>query len=314
MLDDADSFLETLDLASAKTFASSPSSTIVPPSAALAHAGELMSELATIPSRLLVRDVIGEGGMGVVRVAEQVVLGRTVAVKSLKTTSPAAAIALVREARIAGGLEHPNIVPVHDLLVAEDPPHTPSIVLKRIEGVEWSNLIRDQDEVKRRFGSDDLLVWNLGKLEGFTVSGTFVKLPPHHDHERALAKLAVGDSVEVRGEVIATKPNVVLHHVSVTCDGEVVFDHDEIEKRDKPPERRHKAKTLVGTVVAVGTRKHGEIDRLLLSGNVSVHLDKHAELELDVSLGDVLRVKGVGTKFRRAVFVRASAITAPSLD
>src|SRR6185312_16743575 len=44
------------------------------------------------------------------------------------------------------------------------PDGSPIIVLKRIEGVEWSTLIADPAEVERKFGATDLLAWNLGIL------------------------------------------------------------------------------------------------------------------------------------------------------
>jgi serine/threonine-protein kinase len=101
--------------------------------------------------------------MGVVHAAEQVSLGRTVAVKTLKPgVASSAALDLLREAWVTGSLEHPNIVPVHYLTV--DNTGVPSIVLKRIEGVEWSRVVADPVEVGRRFDTDDLLAWNLGIL------------------------------------------------------------------------------------------------------------------------------------------------------
>jgi serine/threonine-protein kinase len=38
------------------------------------------------------------------------------------------------------------------------------LVLKRVEGIEWHKLIRDDAEVRRRFGVTDLLAWNVGIL------------------------------------------------------------------------------------------------------------------------------------------------------
>jgi hypothetical protein len=58
---------------------------------------------------------LGRGGMGVVRLAEQRSLGREVAIKTSHSKDPSTARALVREARIMGALEHPNLVPVHSL-------------------------------------------------------------------------------------------------------------------------------------------------------------------------------------------------------
>ena len=102
--------------------------------------------------------------MGLVREAEQIALGRTVAIKTIKPgrADPAAAGDLLREAWITGALEHPNIVPVHHLEIDDD--LRPLLILKRIDGVEWSALCRDAAEVQRRFGATDLLAWNLGIL------------------------------------------------------------------------------------------------------------------------------------------------------
>src|SRR6188508_405611 len=61
---------------------------------------------------------LGEGGMGRVELARQRSLGREVAIKALHADAEAdaeAAASLLREARITGALEHPNIVPVHAL-------------------------------------------------------------------------------------------------------------------------------------------------------------------------------------------------------
>ena len=60
---------------------------------------------------------LGRGGMGVVYEAEDAVLSRRVAVKVLaaELASPQDAERLRSEARTIAGLEHPGIVPVHDL-------------------------------------------------------------------------------------------------------------------------------------------------------------------------------------------------------
>jgi serine/threonine-protein kinase len=102
--------------------------------------------------------------MGLVREAEQVALGRTVAIKLLKDgkRDPVSARALLHEAWVAGSLEHPNVVPVHHLGVDDD--GMPVLVLKRVEGLEWAHLIDNAEEVALRFGATDLLAWNLGIL------------------------------------------------------------------------------------------------------------------------------------------------------
>ena len=79
---------------------------------------------------------IGEGGMGLVRLATQRSLGRIVAGKTVRpeVDDDTATVALLREAWVMGLLEHPNIVPVYEL--GRDESGSPIIVLKRIDGVE----------------------------------------------------------------------------------------------------------------------------------------------------------------------------------
>lgn len=89
-------------------------------------------------------ETIGEGGMGVVHRGRQRTLERDVAVKRLKPdATDAAADRLRREAVITGGLEHPNILPIHALGVGDD--GRPSVVMKRVSGVSYKALLDDPD-------------------------------------------------------------------------------------------------------------------------------------------------------------------------
>ncbi len=90
----------------------------------------------------VLREELGRGGMGVVFLAGQKALDREVAIKRLVEPSPRLVDALLHEAMIAGGLEHPSIVPIH--AVVEDE-HGPAVVMKRISGREWAELIRDPE-------------------------------------------------------------------------------------------------------------------------------------------------------------------------
>ncbi len=83
--------------------------------------------------------VLGEGGMGVVRSAEQVALAREVAIKTLRDDAGDDGVEaqLLREARVTGALEHPNIVPVH--VLGRDERGKPIIVMKRIDGTSWAH-------------------------------------------------------------------------------------------------------------------------------------------------------------------------------
>jgi len=89
---------------------------------------------------------LGEGGMGRVVLARQPSLHRSVAVKT--TADRERHDALVAEAVITGMLEHPNIPPVHQL--GEDEHGNPVLVMKRIEGAAWSELLADPEHPLRK--------------------------------------------------------------------------------------------------------------------------------------------------------------------
>lgn len=143
----------------ARTIEQSPRSTIVPPSLRPAAVPRV-----NVGGELELLETIGEGGMGVVRRGLQGALGREVAVKGLKPEhkNERAAFKLVREARVTGGLEHPNVIPVYE--IAQEPDGAPLIVLKKVEGVDWETLMHDPSTIRARFGTDDPLEWNLRVL------------------------------------------------------------------------------------------------------------------------------------------------------
>ena len=153
----------------AQTIAQNPHSTIEPPqqSSSDTHGRQALAGLGEqrngrgITSGLDMERTIGEGGMGIVRLATQRSLGRKVAVKTLRPNmrSDAATLRLLREAWVTGTLEHPNIVPVYDLGLDED--GSPIIVLKRIEGIEWGQVMHDAGVARERYGAADLLEHNL---------------------------------------------------------------------------------------------------------------------------------------------------------
>jgi hypothetical protein len=64
--------------------------------------------------------VVAQGGMGAILSAKEPAIDRTVAMKvMLNNPTPADLLRFVSEAKITGQLEHPNIVPVHELGVDE---------------------------------------------------------------------------------------------------------------------------------------------------------------------------------------------------
>jgi hypothetical protein len=156
------------DLELARTIVDHPGATIepsrTPSSGAMAALDALRALGASLGGKIDIHHTIGEGGMGVVHLATQATLGRHVAVKTLRKGmgDEEAALRILREAWVTGALEHPNVVPVHD--VGVDASGAPVIVMKRIEGRVWSQLMRDGAEIARRFGATDPLEWNLRTL------------------------------------------------------------------------------------------------------------------------------------------------------
>jgi serine/threonine protein kinase len=73
-------------------------------------------------SKYMVLHKLGAGGMGAVYLAQDVDLGRKVAVKVMNISDATGSLAsrMMREARIVALLEHPSIVPIHDVGVLED--------------------------------------------------------------------------------------------------------------------------------------------------------------------------------------------------
>jgi eukaryotic-like serine/threonine-protein kinase len=160
--------LETLARDVRETLISAPRETIRPAlDRVLTGEHGALVRLASIRQRseaLTFGRTLGQGGMGLVREAEQRSVGRPVAVKSLRsdTGDERAAMRLLQEGWVTGALEHPNVVPVHDMEV--DDAGQPLIVFKRITGRDWSTLLADPDTVRADFGVRDPVEWHLKTL------------------------------------------------------------------------------------------------------------------------------------------------------
>jgi tetratricopeptide (TPR) repeat protein len=83
-------------------------------------------------SRYRIIDSLGEGGMGTVYLAEDITLGRHVAIKFLTSITPEYRARFLREARAVSGLVHPNIAAVFDY--GETPEGKPYIVMELVKG------------------------------------------------------------------------------------------------------------------------------------------------------------------------------------
>jgi len=87
---------------------------------------------------------IGSGGVGTVKRCEDPHLGREVALKALHAqlkTDPRQRTRFVREARVMAQIEHPNVVPVHELGVDEE--GNVYFTMKRIKGVTLEHILRE---------------------------------------------------------------------------------------------------------------------------------------------------------------------------
>jgi serine/threonine-protein kinase len=111
---------------------------------AIAHLQSLIEPPAKQAARYEIIEQIGEGGMGTVYLAHDRELDRDVALKVLST--PVAALEererILREARILASLEHPGIVPVHD--VGTLPDGRLFYVMKRVHGERFDEFARGQ--------------------------------------------------------------------------------------------------------------------------------------------------------------------------
>lgn len=105
---------------------------------------------------LTLGDVIGEGGMAVIHRGEQQSLRREVAIKTI--LNPKERNNLLREAYVTAVLEHPNIVPIHELVFDET--GRPMLVLKRIEGESWFEQMKQEYRMEPDDGPD-FIEWNI---------------------------------------------------------------------------------------------------------------------------------------------------------
>ena len=88
--------------------------------------------------------VLGEGGVGVVYQAVQKSVDREIAVKMIKPgvgQNAGERQKFISEALVTGRLDHPNIVPIHDLDSTDD--GQPFYTMKMVRGTPWSKVLRE---------------------------------------------------------------------------------------------------------------------------------------------------------------------------
>ncbi|HTR53170.1 MAG TPA: serine/threonine-protein kinase [Kofleriaceae bacterium] len=95
--------------------------------------------------RYALRGLLGRGGMGEVWLAHDLRIQRDVAIKWMRgegARDPDSVMRFLREARVQGRLEHPAIVPVHDIGGGEDAPY---FVMKRLAGTTLADVLVEGD-------------------------------------------------------------------------------------------------------------------------------------------------------------------------
>jgi hypothetical protein len=100
---------------------------------------------AVIAARYRLVRRVGEGGMGVIWAADDLVAGRPTALKRIKdpVDDPATRRRFLHEARAASVVRHPNVVEVFDVLELEDGP--PALAMELLDGESLRDvLVRDR--------------------------------------------------------------------------------------------------------------------------------------------------------------------------
>src|SRR4051812_1353777 len=100
--------------------------------------GESVDPMPTGNARYAFGPMLGRGGMGDIMLATDIQIGREVAVKRMRDARGSVS-RFLREARIQGRLEHPAIVPVHEVLT--DSAGHPYFVMKRLTGTTLHDII-----------------------------------------------------------------------------------------------------------------------------------------------------------------------------
>ncbi len=98
----------------------------------------------TFALRYVTSDLLGEGGMGEVRLARDARIGREVAMKVVRAGQGSRSdmrSRFLREARVQGQLEHPAIVPVYDL--GARPDGAAFFTMKRVRGNTLEEILDD---------------------------------------------------------------------------------------------------------------------------------------------------------------------------
>jgi serine/threonine-protein kinase len=122
----------------------------IPDTAAPTHGARPSGAPARSPDdRYVLQTLLGKGGMGEVWLAHDLRIDRDIAIKMMRGSGdPESTARFLREARVQGRLEHPSVVPVHDLGGDGGEPY---FAMKRLTGTTLADVLsRDDAEWTRR--------------------------------------------------------------------------------------------------------------------------------------------------------------------
>jgi eukaryotic-like serine/threonine-protein kinase len=106
--------------------------------------GSESREPPNVGARYALESVIGRGGMGEIWLARDLRVDREIAIKVLRGDGPhdpGALARFLREARVQARLEHPSVVPVHDLAASDA---APFFAMKRLTGTTLADVLTAQ--------------------------------------------------------------------------------------------------------------------------------------------------------------------------
>ncbi|MGE3633308.1 MAG: protein kinase, partial [Sandaracinaceae bacterium] len=162
-------------------------------------------------------------------VATQIRLRRRVVVRTCDPSDSALASVIRHEARVTAQLEHPNVVPVYDLV---DVDGAPLVALEHVDGLSWWALIKNERLVTETFSVESALDWHLEVLLAVCNAVRFA-------HSRGIVVRDLPpDAVLIgtHGEVLVTRLRAACEASEVT--GEIVGSPPFMAPEQLVPERR----------------------------------------------------------------------------
>ena len=235
--------------------------------------------------RYELRGVIGQGGLGRVVLAQDRELARPVAIKELLRQTPHGVARFQREAMVTARLQHPGIVPVHD--VGRWPNGAPYYAMKLVEGDDLAVRVRacpdlaarlalvpsvvtaceamayahDQGVIHRDLKPSNIVIGEFG--ETMIVDWGLAKdlADPHVDLEGDSPYRAEPDGLTRAGEILGTpaymapeqaRGEAVDRRTDVYALGALLFH----VLAGRPPSPSHEEITRAGTERARHAREH----------------------------------------------------------